>query len=267
MKFVETIIKSILTKKENLFLFYMLSNSNLDLMLDYFKSLLASSHFDFEDLKKIINGVLITQQKMLETLLLYIYSEMNKENTFLMNLYDDSDMTGEFNNLFRVRLLQTIRNFGTVTEKNKIGLKYSRLRYLLDQFGYGNYAKKNLNTTIATKVDFSILETSIFGLDYRDDTDIILCDSAYYYVDHLIYTYRYMQTVIPDTRMDYRVDFLELKGNLKKIDNQINEFIKFIERCEKKERTVVSKTFKPAISEKMKQGFARDRTRQMSSGR
>lgn len=267
IEFVRTVIKSILEKQENLFMFYMLSNSNIDLMLDYFKALLASSHLNIQDLNKIASGVLITQQKILETLLLYIYSEMNKENTYLLNLYDDDDVEEEFNNLFRIRLLQTICQCGQGNNDNKIAIKYSNLEFFLGKFGYANYAKKNLSKTIEMMRDFAIVETSIFGLDYDDNTEIILNDSAYYYINNLIFRYRYLQTIIPDTHLDYRADFLELKGDLSKIDKQIVKFINFIEHCEEKEPSEVAETFTPAISKKMRQGFEQDRVRQMKTVR
>jgi hypothetical protein len=236
-------------------------------MLDYFKALLSSSHFNLEEIRKIKNGKLITQQKILETLLLYIYSEMNKENTYLMNLYEDDDIEEEFHNLFRIRLLQTIMHFGNVNNNNKLEINYSKLAFLLEKFGYGKTVKSNLSKTLKMMQDFAIIETSSFGANYNSDTDIILNDSAYYYVNNLIYTYRYLETIIPDTHLDYRANLIDLKGNLRSIDREIEKFIDFIKRLEEKEPSIVAEKFGQAISERMTHGFIEDRERQKKSQR
>ena len=120
INFVKTIIESITTKEENLFLFYMVSNSNMERMLDFLKCLLASPHLDAKQLAAITAGNRLSQQKIMETLLLYVYKEINRENTFLLNIFDSGykNFVMRGNNLFRIRALQILREFGSTNERN-----------------------------------------------------------------------------------------------------------------------------------------------------
>jgi GTPase SAR1 family protein len=275
IKFVRVNIDSILTKKENLLMFYMLSNSNLELMLDFLKSLLSSSHLDQNDIKKIVSGKYITQHKILETLLLYIYRDHHKENTFLINLYDCGDRKpmNVLNNLFRIRFLQIVREYGIIYKYRKT-ITVDRIKHYLDRLGYSRAMDFYFEDLISKYSSFSVIGTSILGTNYTDDTEIFLLDSAYYYLDYLIYTYRYMQTVIPDCHLDYEVDIMKLKGDLKVLDGEIERFIKFIERCEKEEAKNVREmpilnkiNSREKISVNMRRGYEDDRERQRSKHR
>jgi len=263
--FVVSIAKSIISKRDNLLLFYMLSNSNIEIMLDYFKCLVSSSHLDMNDINNLIEGHSLPNHKILETLLLYVYKEMNKSNTYILNMYeaDDEIFHDELNNLFRIRIVQIICKYGDINDDNRKYITFASLSFHLERLGYINYSKRKLKSTISKFVDYAIIETTCFNDDYDDDTQIILNEAAYYYIDYLIFTYRYLQTIIPDTTVDYFPNSLSLHQDLRLIDQEIEKFITFIKRCEDREESEQVAVLSPKkISYLMRIGYEQDKERQ-----
>jgi hypothetical protein len=235
IKFVETIKNSIINKKELISLFYCLSNNDLQLMLSYFKCVLASSHFSDEEIKSIINGEEISLQKILQILLLYIYEEHNIKNTFLINFYDIGKSYDNLTtNLFKIRIIQIIREFTKKLYEYNYSITYSDLYSKLHLLGYEILLSKHLDVIIEDMIKFHILDIIKSSEDKNNDV-IFLYDSASFYIDYLIHTFRYIQTIIPNTYVDYEIDEKKLKGNTKEINEEIEKFIDYIEQCEKEE--------------------------------
>ena len=141
----------------------------------------------------------------------------------------------------------------------------------LAHIGYHRLVEEELNALIKKFVDFSIVETSIPGDNYEaENAEIMILDPAYYYLDYMIYTYRYIQTILPDTWLDYHVDgFLHMRQP-KEIDEEINKFILFIERSELAEEKYVQDrdilrqlNENGKISSRMWKGYEADRQQQI----
>lgn len=275
ISFVKNIMKSITKDNRNLLLFYLLSNSNIGLMLDYFKCLLASSHFTHNYMMDIISGKLMSQHKIIETLMLYVYERINPENTFILNLYNSGypELVRNGNSLFMIRILQCIKEKGKRIEGRK-GINFKKLEDHMCLLGYKEMVKNRLEDIIRLFEDYSLIDTSIFGYDHKKkNAEIYLCDAAYYHINYLIFSYRYLQTIIPDAWLDYEIDLTNFDLGLQIIDKEIEKFISFIYRCEKEEDKFVQDrqllellNQDGKISDRIRNQYLVEKSRQMGSG-
>jgi AAA ATPase domain len=250
LRVLESLVKSLLDDKVNSYVIHMLSNGSIAMMLDYFRTMLASPHLSVSDLKALANGRPIREHKLLESLLLYVYKKINPFNSYLLNLYNCGypSMGMAFNALFRLRILQCLRVDGKVEKGLRI-LEYSELRKHLELLGWETEAERVLEGELRQLESYGLVEVMEFGKRYRDgNSRIMLQDAGYLYADHLCSSYRYLQTIIPDCWLDYEVDDFALTGELPQVDAEIERFIAFISRCEDVEMAQMGESGKRLIA-------------------
>ncbi|MBM3301717.1 MAG: hypothetical protein FJY85_17425, partial [Deltaproteobacteria bacterium] len=241
-KIAQSVAASILDRRLLFYVFRMLSNGNIQLMLDYYRALLASPNLDRTQLAGLAAGERLSEHRVIEDLMLYVYEKLNPANSFVMNLYNlgDPSVGVAGNALLRIRILQTIATRATYRD-GTLGLRRSDLRGDLEAIGYRECAEKNLSRELKQMADYGLIQVMQFPEDPQtDDPIIVLQDAGHLYKDFLIYRYSYLQTVIPDCWLDYRASEPALDGDLHAIDDEIRNFIRFIGRCEKSEKRDLS---------------------------
>jgi hypothetical protein len=275
---VQNVIRAIREEKRNLYLFSMLSNGSIALMLDYLRTVLASPHLTARDLIQIASGQKIGEHKVLESLMLYVYAKINPWNTYLLNIYnaDHPDTGLAFNALFRLRVLQCIRAVGKV----KSGLRtldFASLRSALLSLGWEDEQEAVLEEELQLLEDYGLVEIMQFNHEIeKHNASVMLRDAGYLYVTHLFSRYRYLETVIPDCWLDYEASDFNLSSGLQNVDKEVEKFIGFISRCEEEERSRMRDEGREILeqgqgeiplSTQLKRQFEYERDRQMRSGR
>lgn len=271
---VERAIRSILDDSKNIYFFQMLSNGSIALMLDYLRTILSSPHLSDDDILELLQRPSIKEHRILECLMLYVYTKINPWNTYLLNLFNANhpERGAAFNALFKVRLLQCIKAGATQIQGFKI-TDYKTLQSNLESLGYSDGLQEVLDNQIREMDTYGLIEVWIFDYKYKEkNTNIMLRDAGYLYLDHLLERYRYIQTVIPDCWLDYEASAHDLALDLPYIDTEIEKFIKFISRCEEiegskmppeGEKLLNSVQDQRTLSVRLKNAFADERARQM----
>jgi hypothetical protein len=243
IRFVEKIMLSIINIKENITFFYMLSNFNIEMMLDYFKAILSSPHITDEEIINFIRkDSKLHLHKIIQTLLYYIYPEHNREVSYVINLYGappQSPYSSSFA-LLRIIILRIIKACGYMNESKNLTIKYKELKDTLRKLMYLFDNEKYLRDQLLLLHQYSIISINSTNLSsYPDSTEISILYSSYYYLNSLIYKYRYVQSIIPDTYLDYSINRNSLKTDIGEgvIDRNIENFIYFIEKCEEHDKS------------------------------
>ena len=235
--FVRNMVRSIKSNRWNRYLFNMLSNGSMALMLDYFRTALASPHLSERDLNQLISGQHLSEHKLLESLMLYVYAKINPWNTYLLNIYNAGhpDAGLEFNALFRLRVLQCIRAEGKESKGLRV-VDFASLRCALASLGWQNEQKDILEEELQTLQRYGLVEIMQFDHEYeKHNASLMLRDAGYLYINHLFSRYRYIETVIPDCWLDYEASDYYLTHELRYVDVEMGNFIGFIARCEQEE--------------------------------
>lgn len=236
LSFVNYIIFSILDK-ENLFHFLSF-HYDLDILLDMVQCIISSPFIDYQfamEYKK--TGKYLPWHILLDTLQRYRYINFYGENSYVLNVYDNGRDPTTKNCLIRIRILQVIRKLiETVNQPIKVGPIYA----YMNQLGYER------PEVIAALEAFAKQRLIVTGRKYNtftnDLSEVIPLRSIIYYLEYLIYSYRYLQNILPVTHIPFNIPLkfinqrTPLRGSdLRDMDDYIIKFIKFISECEKEE--------------------------------
>jgi len=239
LSFVNFIVCSAMDRHN---IFHFLSfQYDLDILLDMVRCILSSPFIDYNyamEIKK--SGKYLPWEVLLDTLQRYKYKNFYGENSFVLNVYDNEGEPTHNNCLIRIRVLQVISNFFCIQNRPvKVGSIYA----ITDRLGYERHeVKKALFALARQKL---ILTGRKYNLFSEDLSEIIPMRSITYYLNYLIYNYRYLQNILPITHIPFHIPMKlinqrSLQGtDLKEMDKYVLRFIKFIGECEDIEKTEI----------------------------
>jgi hypothetical protein len=236
--FVKHIVESILERETYVNL--MAYHYDVDILLDVVRCLIGSPFIQPEyvfGLCKI--GQKIPWHVVFDSMQRFQYKNFYEENSFILNIFDNDQSPATMSNtLTRVRLLQVIRY--RFKGLNKL-IPLSEIYADMEELGYdreavllalGAFARQRLIVTRRLRNAMS---------EYLPD--ILLEPTIVYYLDSLIYSYRYLQNILTVTHVpfDIPIDIVEttkpIAGEkLKVVDQMLRKFIEFLRECEKYEK-------------------------------
>jgi len=235
---IKHIIESILDNEtySNLVLFHY----DLDILLDVVRSVIRSPFIHPEyilDLQK--KGNKIPWHIILDTMQRYQYKNFYDENSFILNIFDnDQSVLTTANTLIRFRLLQVLRyRFRGLNKPIPLGEIYADMEQL-------GYSQDNVILALTAFARQRIIITgrnhNIFAVDLHDFRDILIQQTPIYYLDTLIFEYRYLQNILSVTHLPFTLPFDMVESikpisgrNLRVVSEYIGKFIGYITECEK----------------------------------
>lgn len=239
--FVKHIIESILQKDvyANLIAYHY----DLDILLDVVRCLIQSPFIEPEYVLGLYKtGEKIPWHIVLDSMQRFQYRNFYDENSFLLNVFDNNESPATMSNtLIRVRLLQVIRHaFKGLQKPMQTAEIYTGMQEL-------GYVKRAVILALEAFARQRLIVTWRMRNAFREDVRDILPQSIIvYYLDSLIYNYRYLQNVLPVTHMNFYVpmDIVEIVKpivgeKLKLTDKILMKFIDFVRECEESEMVLL----------------------------
>jgi hypothetical protein len=247
--FVEHIIQSMINQPRA-YARLVTFHYDIDLLLDITRCLLCSPFMEPpEIIKKAKENKKIGWNLMLNSLQKYIYENHYDQNSFFLNVYDNTlqDVTEidtstqdpTYQDTFtRIALLRVLSHH--LREKSsqppgKRTIRVEEVKRDMRKLGYTNtmiwealgaFARHRL---IRTGKRQNALDKTI--------KNISISTAVLYYLDYLITEYRYIENILPVTPIDFRFDVEILPAepetlSLNNIDTVVLQFADFVERCE-----------------------------------
>ncbi len=237
-KFVDLIIDSILNK--DVYSHLIAFHYDLDILLDVVMCLLLSPFLPWTSCRDLMaNGETVPWHYVLDSMQRYRYKNFYEGNSFIINLFDNGQRPPTSSNtLIRVRLLQVLRHqFKGVSQGIKVGYIYADMKEL----GYGKEAVTQ--SLIAISKSLMISTGQLHNSFDQEVRTIIPKNVIIFYIDNLIYHYRYIQNILPVTPINFNlpIDLIDsinplMGSSLSIVSKNIHKFINFLEICEKKEK-------------------------------
>lgn len=238
--FVNHIVESVL--QNEVYVNLIAYHYDLDVLMDVVRCLIASPYLEPRYVLSLVKqNEWIPWHIVLNSMQLYVYKNFYDQNSFILNVYDNGERSLEeittANNLIRVRLLQVLRHLYTGLD---VFVQVGEIYASMIAIGYEK-------TSVIRALDAFAQQRLIVTLRYRntftEDVDSIIIErTVAYYLDHLIYTYRYLQNILPVTPVNFKVPW-HIFGNaeplvsekLAIVSESLKKFVEFIRIAEKKE--------------------------------
>ena len=212
----------------------------VDTLLDVVRCLIGSPFIE----PKYVRDLYKKKEKIpwhivLDSMQRFQYKNFYDENSFILNMFDNDQIPATMSNaLIRCRLLQILRyRFKGLNTLVPLGEIYSDMKELgynreAVQFALRAFARQRL---IMTRRQYNAFEVDV--------RDMLLEPTIVYYLDSLIFSYRYLQNILPVTHIPFYIppDIIEatepIAGEkLKLVSELIMKFVSFIRECEKNEK-------------------------------
>jgi len=242
--FVNHIVQSILTDEvyANLIAYHY----DLDILLDIVRCSISSPYLDPKFVLQLARDHKpIPWHLILNSMQLYVYRNFYDENSFILNVYDNDerpiDKITTANNLVRVRLLQVLRYLYTGIDKPvEVGKVYA----LMAELGYN---ERSVFQALQSFARQRLIVTALYRNAFSEDVDTIIVErTIIFYLSNLIYTYRYLQNIVPVTPVNFEVPcdiFFDTKpligDDLRIVDEVLERFIIFIRLAEEEEKKYI----------------------------
>ena len=236
--FVKHIIESILQRETytNLIAYHY----DLDILLDLVRCLLKSPFLETEYVLDLHGkGQRVPWHVVLDTMQRFQYQHFYEENSFLLNVFDNDESPATMSNtLIRIRLLQVLRyRFKGIRKPIQLGEIYADLEML-------GYDKQAVLSALGALARQRLIVTSRIRNAFSEEVRNVLPEpTIVYYLDSLIYNYRYLQNVLPVTHVPFDVpmDLVDIVKpiageKLKLVDRMLIRFVGFVRECEGYER-------------------------------
>jgi len=175
---------------------------------------------------------------LLDTMQRFQYKNFYDENSFVLNVFDNDLAPATMSNaLIRFRLLQVIRHrFKGLYTPIQLGEIYTDMQEL----GYGKPAViAALGALARQRLVVTSRMRNLFVADVRD---ILPQPTIAYYLNSLVFSYRYLQNVLPVTHVPFDVpmDIVEVAApvmgeKLKVVSRMLMRFVGFLKECEEAE--------------------------------
>lgn len=236
--FVKLIVESIFQKETYANL--MAYHYDLDILLDVVKCMIKSPFLQPEYVLDLYKGN-IPWHIVLDTMQRFQYRNFYDANSFLLNVYENDESPATLSNtLVRVRLLQVLRyRFKGLDKPIQLGEIYNDMKEL-------GYSRGAVILALGAFARQRFIVTWQMHNAFTEDLREVLPQSTIvYYLDSLIYCYRYLQNIPPVTHVpfDLPMDIVEtstpiIGEKLKVVSKIFDEFIKFIRVCEEHEESL-----------------------------
>ena len=241
--FIQAMVFSFLEKESysNLIIY----SYDLDILLDAFRCVVSSP---FIDPLKIAKEYKNDKRKkvhwhvILDSMQRYIYANFYSENSFFLNVFDNNEIPPTVKNtLIRIRLMQVLAYlYEGLNKKCNVGEIYS----LMLEIGYPReQVFKALQAFARQRLIITWKEYNYFD---GEVSEILIHRRIVYYLNGLIFRYRYLQNILPVTPIPFLIplEIANLVGpylNDKKklVSVLIYKFINFIKECEREENNNV----------------------------
>ena len=232
---------------------------DIDLLLDIVRCLICSPYMiPASVLKKAEHNKWIGWNLMLNSLQKYVYENHYDENSFFLNMFDNTMVTiTELDNLgsvatyedtfVRIALLRVLAYRLTEVCTLPPDKRIIEVALVKEDMTSGlGYNENNILLALKAFARHRLIRTgqrqNEFDPDYT--RDISISTAVLYYLDYLISEYRYVENVLPVTPIDFKFNPQILPSepeteDLEPIDDLILKFADFIERCEKSEQNRV----------------------------
>jgi hypothetical protein len=241
--FVEHIVNSVL--RQDVYANLVAFHYDLDILLDIVRCLISSSYLEPQYVLHLAKcNEAIPWHVILNCMQLYVYRNFYDENSFLLNMYDNDERDPQYlqrtNSLVRIRLLQLLRHEYPGMDKY---LSVGKLLRCMKQLGYSQAVVVRALQAFARH---RLIVTGRHRNSFSDDVDSIGVErTVVYYLDHLIYTYRYIQNILAVTPVDFSIgpDLIHridaVSGDLLQATHgAIDKFILFIAAAEQGENAL-----------------------------
>jgi hypothetical protein len=194
--FVKHIIESVLQR--DTYANLMAYHYDLDILLDLVRCLLKSPFLEPEYVLDLYSR----QQRVpwhivLDTMQRFQYQHFYEENSFLLNVFDNDESPATMSNtLIRIRLLQVFRyRFKGIRKLIQLGEIYADMEML-------GYDKQAVLLALGAFARQRLIVTSRRRNAFSEEVRNVLPEpTIVYYLDSLIYNYRYLQNVLPVTHV------------------------------------------------------------------
>lgn len=243
--YVTTIVNSLLDK--NVYSKLVTFHYDMDMLLDMVRCLLSSPYLQpIQVLNRAARGKNISWHLMLNSFQKYVYRNHYEQNSFFLNMYDNQSygievynsysLTWE-NTMVRIRLLSLLVH-RLMESPPASDYPSFALHYIISDVMRLGYDKSEIIKALKAFAVHRIIRTGMTGNVLDEDTGTISISTAViFYFDYLIYEYRYLQNILLITPIDFSFDPNDIPDSpetkeLQKIDEIINKFADFIERCE-----------------------------------
>lgn len=236
--FVKHIVESVLEKEtySNLMAYHY----DLEILLDVVRCLIQSPLISPEiEVDKAKKSEKIPWHIILDSIQRFRYINFYETDSFILNVFDnDQAPPSKSNTLIRVRLLQVVRyRFRGLNKPIPLAEIYSDM----NELGYDEDAV--FSALSAFTRQRMILTGRLHNEIYNGLRDIQLEPTIAYYLDSLLYSYRYLQNILPVTHIPFDIppDILDITTSiagekLRVVDQMLMKFIEFIRDCEKNEK-------------------------------
>jgi hypothetical protein len=210
---------------------------DLDILLDISICILTSPFITVDYLKRLHNSnEKIPWHVVLDSMQRYRYRNFYDQNSFILNVYDNNQKAPTLHNsLVRIRLLQVLRHeFVGINKPIEVGKIISDMLYL----GYNRSEVESALSALASQR--LIVTGKLYNYYNNNVSDVIPQSAVVFYLDYLIYSYRYIQNILPVTRLNFSIPMdvansiepISGKKLKKTVDPLIYKFIAFIKECE-----------------------------------
>ncbi len=236
---VKHIVESVLTPKTyaNLVAYHY----DLDILLDVVRCLIKSPFLEPKFVLNLYNqNNLIPWHIILDSIQRFQYKNFYDENSFILNIFNNNENSVTLlNTIIRVRLLQLLRHLG-VNE-----LRTDKIYTYMQQLGY------NINAVTLALKAFARQRLILTWQQYNSFSpntvpEILPQKTIIYYLDSLMYSYRYLQNILPVTYINFDIpmDIVEVGAvfmgeKLAELSNLLMKFVEFIRICEEEEEKLV----------------------------
>ena len=228
---------------------------DIDMLLDMVQCLISSPFLHPEMiLEKCKKGKPIGWNLMLNSFQKYVYLNHYEQNSFFLNIYDNSiDFRTLYeipeidyeNVLVRSRLLSLLAyKYTHRTDHMGSELPIFPYRSLVEDMERLGYSNECIQRAMSAFAAHRLIRTGRLNNELDENQDNISISTAViFYLDDLIYEYRYIENVLPVTPVDYEFNWKAIPElnpetkNFGEIDYILLRFSDFIEKCERKEIT------------------------------
>ena len=213
---------------------------DIDILLDVVRCLIKSPFIQPGYVLKLINeDDYIPWHIILDSMQRFQYKNFYDENSFILNVFDNDQAPPTMSNtLVRVRLLQVLRHrFQGLNQPIQVGDVFADMHEI-------GYEKALIVSALQAFARQRLIVTWRARNTFTDEVPEILSQGTIiYYLDSLIYSYRYLQNILPVTHVPFNIplDLVNITGplfgdKLKVISERLMRFVEFIRTCEECEQ-------------------------------